>query len=455
MSDAAFDPTGDDHMSPEERAVVADLAAVMDRAAALDLLESDSIGVVQFTRAWEKQMRREPAVIGHRVVAEIADRGIASELNCRSTVALLVQMLGLSMGEASARFRAAANLAARRTLTGQVLPPLFGLVAAAQAEGLISAPAARVITKTIDDLPDAALAERGDWYEKFLVENASTLDFNGLNRVARHVLYAADPDGVLKTDSEQQHGRSVRLVERRDGSFDLSGRLTAVAGGLWQTMFDALAKPMPAADGTPDPRLPAQRMHDAFAAVPKLVMRAELLPEVGGLVATFMVTMTADQLTSGEGNALTLHGGLVPVRRVLELAPDAQIQSVVLDVHGGIQSYGRKRRIAPPAMRRAIIARDCGCSSPGCTNPAAWSELHHLIAWEDGGATSVENLALLCGEHHRNFERRGWRGVMIDGVPHWIPPHWIDPEQKPQRNTVHHVEQLLADLPVLETTSVD
>jgi hypothetical protein len=39
---------------------------------------------------------------------------------------------------------------------------------------------------------------------------------------------------------------------------------------------------------------------------------------------------------------------------------------------------------------------------------------------------------------------------MIDGVPHWIPPHWIDPEQKPQRNTVHHVEQLLADLPVLE-----
>jgi len=29
--------------------------------------------------------------------------------------------------------------------------------------------------------------------------------------------------------------------------------------------------------------------------------------------------------------------------------------------------------------------------------------------------------------------------VMIDDIPHWIPPAWLDPERRPVRNTAHHL----------------
>jgi hypothetical protein len=33
--------------------------------------------------------------------------------------------------------------------------------------------------------------------------------------------------------------------------------------------------------------------------------------------------------------------------------------------------------------------------------------------------------------------RQGWYAIMLDGVPHWVPPPHIDPQRKPQRNRVH------------------
>ena len=37
----------------------------------------------------------------------------------------------------------------------------------------------------------------------------------------------------------------------------------------------------------------------------------------------------------------------------------------------------------------------------------------------------------------RNGVEHGWQPVMINGLPHWIPPKWIDPAQTPRRNTLH------------------
>ena len=41
------------------------------------------------------------------------------------------------------------------------------------------------------------------------------------------------------------------------------------------------------------------------------------------------------------------------------------------------------------------------------------------------GATVVENGTLLCGHHHRTFERTGWQVRMREGSPEWIPPPWL------------------------------
>ncbi|MDP3893842.1 HNH endonuclease signature motif containing protein, partial [Nocardioides sp.] len=40
------------------------------------------------------------------------------------------------------------------------------------------------------------------------------------------------------------------------------------------------------------------------------------------------------------------------------------------------------------------------CTAHGCTVPATWCEVHHLIPWAQGGTTSVTHGTLLCPHHH-------------------------------------------------------
>ena len=169
-----------------------------------------------------------------------------------------------------------------------------------------------------------------------------------------------------------------------------------------------------------------------------MLLRTEALSDCGGLIATLLVTMTADQLDTQQGYATTSHGDLVPVRRIVEIAIDSQTMSVLLDAHGGILDYGRTRRLAPPGLRMALYARDQGCTFPDCDRPPQWTEAHHFRAWRDHGETSIASMALVCGYHHRSFTQNGWRSVMINGIPHWIPPAHIDPDQQPRRNNRHH-----------------
>ncbi|MGH2601118.1 MAG: HNH endonuclease signature motif containing protein, partial [Dehalococcoidia bacterium] len=95
---------------------------------------------------------------------------------------------------------------------------------------------------------------------------------------------------------------------------------------------------------------------------------------------------------------------------VLRHAPDG----TVLDV-------GRKRRTIPPAIRRALTARDRHCQFPGCT--ARHCEAHHLEHWADGGATRLTNLALLCRRHHRAVHEEGFTLTRTpDGAVHVCRP---------------------------------
>ncbi|MBP9115398.1 MAG: HNH endonuclease, partial [Acidimicrobiia bacterium] len=36
----------------------------------------------------------------------------------------------------------------------------------------------------------------------------------------------------------------------------------------------------------------------------------------------------------------------------------------------------------------------------GCTTPTKWCDAHHIKHWIDGGTTSLDNLVLLCRQHH-------------------------------------------------------
>ena len=84
---------------------------------------------------------------------------MAAESCVPSTSVLLQRMLRLSRGDAAGRVQAAADLGPRRSLLGEVLPPLFTKVADAQRAGAISPAHARVIVEAVERIPAALAAE--------------------------------------------------------------------------------------------------------------------------------------------------------------------------------------------------------------------------------------------------------------------------------------------------------
>ncbi len=65
------------------------------------------------------------------------------------------------------------------------------------------------------------------------------------------------------------------------------------------------------------------------------------------------------------------------------------------------------------ATRQAVAARDRGCRMPGCSSPAAHSDLHHhRVPAHAGGGSDPDELAMLCRRHHRTIERHGWQLVL-------------------------------------------
>jgi hypothetical protein len=60
----------------------------------------------------------------------------------------------------------------------------------------------------------------------------------------------------------------------------------------------------------------------------------------------------------------------------------------------------RARQSIPPALRRAVLARDRRCRVPGCTH-ATFVDVHHLRPRSEGGRNEAANLLVLCSAHHR------------------------------------------------------
>ena len=49
---------------------------------------------------------------------------------------------------------------------------------------------------------------------------------------------------------------------------------------------------------------------------------------------------------------------------------------------------------------------------------------HHIVHWADGGKTSLDNLVLVCGEHHRVLHHTPWQVRLgpDDARPEYLPP---------------------------------
>ncbi len=388
-------------------------------------------------------LRRRLAVVDHALVAELGRRGLAGRLVLGSTSALLQAVLRLSPHEARQRVAASQMCGPRWGLTGEQLETLLPEVAAAQAAGELSPEHARVIASTLDELPSSIDPADVSIAEQQLVMAAAHLPPRQVGVVGQRILAHLNPDGVLASDEEHTRHRSFALIPEADGGYRAAGRLTPACGAQLLAWLTPRSAPEPAADQASagvvaDSRSHGKRMHDALEELAGLAVRRTELVD-SGAPAQVIISLTADQLRSRDGWAETSFGQLITVSQALKLADEASISLLLRDARGVMLSHGRAKRIATRSQTLALIARDRGCTFPDCDKPPEWCQRHHVVSWADGGSTDLSNLTLVCGYHHREFERRGWSCQMTDGQPHWIPPTWIDPTQTPRRN--HRVDR--------------
>ena len=79
------------------------------------------------------------------------------------------------------------------------------------------------------------------------------------------------------------------------------------------------------------------------------------------------------------------------------------------------RDVGRTERTATKAQRNAIVIRDRHCIIPHCDAPPRWCEIHHVVWFRNGGCTTISNLALVCGRHHRQIHAGKIRMTLIEG----------------------------------------
>lgn len=97
----------------------------------------------------------------------------------------------------------------------------------------------------------------------------------------------------------------------------------------------------------------------------------------------------------------------LPVETVRRIACDGNLIVLVRDGNGNPLSVGRKTRVVPAAIERALWARDKGCRFPGCGRKR-YVDAHHILHWSKNGETSVDNLMLLCSKHHMLVHEGGF-----------------------------------------------
>jgi hypothetical protein len=388
----------------------------------------------------------------HLLIQAADQHGLAERYCVSSVEKLVAQALRISYGDAKRRVRAAVTLGPRRSADGSLLPPLRAALASAQAIGELSPTAVDLIERaltTVDVIAPSRLVET----ELALVGYGRVFEPGELGRVCDRVLDHLDPDGSRPRDAIQRDRRELRLGRCRDGMIRVEGRLTAAAGARVQAVLGPLAAPRATVepgprDGerpVPDERSTGQRMHDALDEACARLLRMGNAPASGGTPATVIITMTEEQLAqtigggssgasgvSGGGLVDTSTGEVLSIPEALRLATEAEIAPVVMSAAGRPLHLGRTRRLATPSQTLALIARDGGCSFPGCTIPPEWCERHHIVPWHLGGQTDVDNLTLLCGYHHGHFVRAGWTCQLSpDGLPAWRPPRWQERGREP------------------------
>jgi hypothetical protein len=441
------------------RAAVAALRAAHDELAALPidaLTRAELVGVLDELETLGCQLPTQ----SHRMLAGLQAEATAIEMGAKSWRDVLAIRWRISTSEAGRRLDEAAQLGPRRTLTGEPLQPLLACTARAQAQGLINREHVTVLREAMEHIPSAVDALTCEQIEADLVRTAIGVGPKVLKDNAERTLFLLDQDGPEPDDAERARRRGFSAgPQGPDKMTPARANLSPQAWAIYEAIFAKWAAPgmcnpddeHPCVSGTPtqaqidnDHRSLAQRQHDALVAVGRSVLQSGELGQHNGLPTSIIIRTTLQDLEHRAGIGVSGGGTIIPISDVIRMAAHANHYLAVFDkATGSALDLFRARRVASPAQRIMLIARDGGCTKPGCTVGAYGSQAHHAKRdWAEGGQTNVDELALACGSDNRMVSPQGWSTRINDHHDvEWIPPPNLDTGQA-RVNAYHRPERL-------------
>jgi hypothetical protein len=333
--------------------VLADLEAVLDRLAAEDLKPMFGPQVLDRTG---RLLRAQ-----NRLAAQVARSVREGELTQAPEHDGLKTMQSWLRGHA----RLSPSAAAQLVRAGRALEHLPA-VAAAFADGRISAEQVATIAPVTRDEHRAAAAEQGvdlAAVDATLADVAATRPHSELAQVVHHYLERLDPDGAEPDPTE---GRSLSIAKHSDGSVTGRFDLDAVGGEKVQTVLESMVQ---AARPAGDIRSRAQQLGDALVQWADNTLAAGDLPILRTVKPHVQVIINIEDLVApaiGPAAGEMGFGATISAARARWLACDGNVSRVIMGPDGHVLDFGRSKRIVPPQLRKATELRDRHCVFAGC-----------------------------------------------------------------------------------------
>ncbi len=363
--------------------------------------------------------------------SELERSGAIADAGFGSLASWLRHTCRLAPGEAAGRSKAATAVTSER-----------GATAEAMLTGTVTWRHALVINQALAQVPPEACAEA----ERSLVDHARTLDPGQLRRVGDRLVHCFDRQRADDAAIRKLDRRGLSVAETMDGMVSVNGLLDPVTGSLLMTALDGKLRPGAdsdhgdghrhddrtggAAKGD-EVRTWAQRRADALAEICDEWLQNVNTATVGGVRPHLsvivdhatLVSQKSDAASAGVEPAQLAWVGPITTTEAQMIGCDATVSRVVTDGPSQVLDVGRATRTIPPALRRAVAARDRSCVGPGCHRPPEHCDVHHIVFWEHGGDTSLDNTVLVCRRHHGLVHLKQWQiRIDADGRRRLEPP---------------------------------
>jgi len=276
-------------------------------------------------------------------------------------------------------------------------------------EGRFCVEHARIITTTLENLPEELSHEVVARAEAHLCDLATQHRPSDLRRLCKHLHEVIDPataeaeeaKALQRLETAAEARATLSITPLGDGMSKIYALVPEAVGERLRTLIEAFAQPRIAAleaDGRVRPR--NRIMADALGHLLESI-DLENLPAHGGDSTTIIVTVPLAQLRTELGVATMADGTTITASQARRLACSCGIIPAVLGGQSEPLDLGRTRRLFSPSQRKALKLRDQHCRAEGCTVPATWCDAHHHNPWSKGGKTDLTDGTLLCGHHHK------------------------------------------------------